>query len=306
MADMQYSKYIITDAGPETPLMYKHLEEAARRGKSSIKFTHLLSVDENRIKDFFYVDAGWLWSGSLEDAVDEAHSHAFDEVMAFVGSNRDDPHDLGGEINIWLNNEKKSLTRSCLIFLPAGTVHGPLQFKRIDRPVFSGTIALTGKYSRMTEDQASIPQSPYAIITETKARFTVAASGGNTPPPPPPNPKLKSSRILHLEDDMAKGSFYVDFVWIYEGDGGAPAPEHNHERVELIAMVGSDPQHPHDLGGAMSIVLGDEDHVLTKSNFVCIPKGLKHCPWKFIGIKKPTLVFTAGPSGMYSGSHKKD
>ena len=50
----------------------------------------------------------------------------------------------------------------------------------------------------------------------------------------------------------------------------------------------------------------DETHVITKSSLVCIPKGLKHCPWKFLDIKKPTLVFSAGPSAMYSGSHKSD
>ena len=105
---------------------------------------------------------------------------------------------------------------------------------------------------------------------------------------------------------MAKGAFYVDFVWIYQGTGGAPAPEHTHEWPELIAMAGADPEHPRDLGGEMSIVLGDEYHPTTKSVLVCIPKKLQHCPWEFHDIKRPTLVFSAGPQGMYSGSHKKD
>ncbi len=124
--------------------------------------------------------------------------------------------------------------------------------------------------------------------------------------PPPPRPStVKSARILHIEDDMVKGSFYVDFVWIWEGTGGAPAPEHTHEWPELIAMAGADSAHPHDLGGEMSIVLGGEYHPTTKSTLVCIPKRTKHCPWEFHDIKKPTLVFSAGPQGMYSGSHKK-
>jgi hypothetical protein len=110
---------------------------------------------------------------------------------------------------------------------------------------------------------------------------------------------------MHLEDHVADGSFYVDFVWIYEGTGQAPAPEHNHEWEEVIAMAGVDPQHPHNLGGTMSIVLGDETHYINTSSLVCIPKGLKHCPWKFLDIKKPTLVFTAGPSGKYTGSHRQ-
>jgi hypothetical protein len=198
--------------------------------------------------------------------------------------------------------------------VPAGTRHCPILFNRIDKPVFFVTMSPVLRYTRQTVDDktavpaAKDPATPkYTIITETKQRFTVAESGGSDAPPPPPlNPDLKSTRILHLEDDMVKGSFYVDFVWIWEGTGRAPAPEHTHDWPELIAMAGCDPENPHDLGGPMSIVLGDETHVITKSSLVCIPKGLKHCPWKFLDIKKPTLVFSAGPSAMYSGSHKRD
>jgi hypothetical protein len=310
MADLKYAGRIITNAKPGLPLMLKQLEEQRRQGKSTVEFTHLLTVDGDRLKDFFLVDGTWFWKGSTQSTVEEPHIHDFAEVMGFVGSNREDPHDLGGEITIGLGEDQEVLTKSCLIFIPAGIKHGPIRINVIRTPIFHVIIALASQYSRKpantTTSKTKNPMlQPYTIITETKAKFSVAASGGNEPPPPPRDPSLKSARILHLEDDMAKGSFYVDFVWIYEGNGGAPAPEHVHDWVELIAMVGADPQYPHDLGGAMSIVLGDETHVMTKSSLVCIPQGLKHCPWKFMGIKKPTLVFTAGPSGTYTGSHKK-
>jgi hypothetical protein len=110
---------------------------------------------------------------------------------------------------------------------------------------------------------------------------------------------------MHLEDNVVEGSFYIDFVWLYEGTGGAPAPEHSHDWEEVIAMVGCDPENPTELGGTMSLVLGDETHYFTKNSLVCIPKGLKHCPWKWTDIKKPTLVFTTGPSGRYTGSHRE-
>jgi len=313
MVELKYSKYIITEPKPLPPELKEKLDRERATRKSTIKSTRLMSVDDEIVKDFFYVDCNWLWSGSAEDTAEEPHSHDFDEVIGFVGSNREDPHDLGGKITIWLDGKEEVLTKSCLIFVPAGTRHCPILFNRIDKPVFFVTISPVKRYTRTAEDSqrtsatardTSAPK--YTIITETKQRFSVAASGEKMPPPPPPNPSLKSARILHLEDDMARGAFYVDFVWIYEGTGAAPAPEHTHEWPELIAMAGCDPEHPHDLGGKMSIVLGDEDHIIEKSSLVCIPKGLKHCPWRFLDIKKPTLVFTAGPSAMYSGSHKKD
>ena len=315
MTALEYSKYIITGPKPLPTELKEKLEDERRKSKSTVQSTHLLTVDDEVIKDFFHVDCVWLWKGTAQDTVEEPHTHDFDEVIGFIGSNREDPHDLGGEITIWLDDEKQVLTKSCLIFMPAGIRHCPILFNRIGRPVLFVTISPAKRYSRISADSrtasATLKSRPaknltkpgYTIITETKARFTVAAS--DAPPPPPPSSTLKSARILHLEDDMAKGSFYVDFVWIYEGSGAAPAPEHSHEWEEVIAMIGADPENPRDLGGPMSIVLGDETHVITKSSLVCIPKGLKHCPWKFLDIKKPTLVFTAGPSGTYTGSHKK-
>ena len=313
MVELKYSKYIITEPKPLPPELKEKLDKERATRKSTIKSTRLMSVDDEIVKDFFYVDCNWLWSGSAEDTAEEPHSHDFDEVIGFVGSNREDPHDLGGEITIWLDDNEEVLTKSCLIFVPAGTRHCPILFNRIDKPVFFITLSPAKRYTRTTEDSKPTPSKArdasapkYTIITETTERDVVAASGKGMPKPPPRDPSLKSARILHLEDDMAKGAFYVDFVWIYEGSGAAPPPEHTHEWPELIAMAGCDPEHPHDLGGKMSIVLGDETHIIEKSSLVCIPKGLKHCPWKFLDIRKPTLVFSAGPTGMYTGSHKKE
>lgn len=309
---MKYSKCIITEPEPACNEL-QGMETAPEYGAGSgLKTTHLLTVNENIMPDFFSVDCSWIWSGASGKPAGKAHWHGYDEVIGFIGSNRQDPYRLGGEIHIWLAGKEEALDKTCLIFIPAGTEHFPVIFKQIDAPVFFVSIAPLNKKSaqartgQQRETNAAESKPAYTIIKELKKDFSVAASGGKNLPPPPRNPNLKSTRILHLEEDIVKGAFYVDFVWIYEGTGQAPAPEHSHEWEELIAMVGSDPSHPHDLGGPMSIVLGDEDHVVNKSCLVCIPKGLKHCPWKFLDIKKPTLVFTAGPSGMYTGTHKKD
>jgi hypothetical protein len=305
MAELEYSKYIISDPKPLSPELEEKLRVEKAKSKSTVKLTRLMSADDEIVKDFFYVDCNWLWGGSAEGPTEEPHTHEFDEVIGFIGSNRDDYRDLGGKISIWLDGKEEVLTQTCLIFVPAGVQHCPILFHRIDKPIFFVTIAPVGKYTRQTVDSQSVPRDAskpkYTIITEVKKDFSVAASSGKAPPP---KSTAKGQRILHLEDDIAEGSFYVDFVWIYEGVGQAPAPEHTHDWPELIAMAGCDPEHPHDLGGPMSVVLGDEDHIITKSSLVCIPKDLKHCPWKFLDIKKPTLVFTAGPSGMYTGSHK--
>ncbi len=270
-----------------------------------IKATHLMTVDAGVQEGFFTVDCTWLWSGAAKEPVGESHTHDFSHVIGFIGGHIDDPQDIGGEITVWLDGNKEVLTRNSLIFVPAGVVHGPILFNKINRPVFFITIAMTGKYTWKNVPAPETPkENKYTIMDHTKERFSVGGDFKEAPPPPLTT-TVKGARNLHIEDDMVKGSFYVDFVWIFEGTGGAPAPEHTHEWPELLAMAGTDPAHPHDLGGKMSIVLEDETHYTDKSTLVCIPKQTRHCPWLFHDIKRPTLVFSAGPQGMYSGSHKK-
>jgi len=313
MASLKYSKYIVTEPRPAPPELKEKFEARRQERKSTIDSTHILTVDGKIIKDMFYIDCVWLWKGSSEDTVEESHVHDFDEVIGFIGSDREAPQNLGGEITIWLDDEKHVLDKTCLIFVPAGARHCPIIFNRIDKPIFFTTISPSTKYTRTAVGESGAPaegskpaESAAAprckVITEV-VEFRGGATGA--PPTPPPDSTVKGARVMHLEDNVAEGSFYVDFVWIYEGTGAAPAPEHNHDWEEVIAMVGCDPENPNNLGGTMSIVLGDETHYITKSSLVCIPKGLKHCPWRFIDIKKPTLVFTAGPSGTYTGSHRK-
>lgn len=308
MAELKYTHRIITEPKPWPPeVEARHAEERAKT-KSTVRSTRIMTVDSDILEDFFYVDCAWLWSGSQAETTGRPHVHDFDEVIGFIGSSREDPHDLGGEVTIWLDDKDEVLHKSCLIFVPAGVPHCPYTFNRIDKPIFFVTISPTGKYTQLPDKKAPAIERPKCtIITETKQRFTVAGSGGEAPPPAMPrDPSLRSTRLLHMEDDMAKGAFYVDFVWLWEGKGAAPAPEHEHEWPELIAMAGCDPDNPHDLGGRMSIVMGDDTYYIEKSSLVCIPKHLKHCPWRFLEIRRPILVFSAGPSSMYTGSHKKD
>jgi hypothetical protein len=73
------------------------------------------------------------------------HKHDYDEVLALIGSNPDDPNNLNGELEIFLNGEKHLITKSVMIFLPAGLEHGPIRWLRVDRPVFHFSCGMTKK-----------------------------------------------------------------------------------------------------------------------------------------------------------------
>lgn len=145
MAELKYKKYILTELKiPEE--LQKTAAEYAKRA------TRILWLDNEVIEGAFHVNCSWYWKSTDEDTA-PAHTHDFDEVIAFFGSDPQNPHDLGGEIEFWLEDEKYILKNSCLIFAPKGLKHCPLRVLRVDRPIFHFAIGTGGKYIK--EDATS-------------------------------------------------------------------------------------------------------------------------------------------------------
>jgi hypothetical protein len=270
--NLKYADRIITDTGFES--------------------TRVLKVDQNRLEDFFSVDCTWFWRSNANQIVDITSISDRNQVIGLIGADPENPFSLAGEMTIWVDGQKNILNKSSLVFVPAGVPFGPVQINHIEHPVFYSVIG-------MCPDPAVVRDpslARYTILSETKPKAV--------PPPTPVKRTARITNIVHMEDDMAKGSFYVNINWQYEGYGEAPMGVHEHEWPELIAMAGCDREHPYDLGGTFSIDLGGETHYLNKSSLVCIPAHVKHCPWKFLEVKKPTLTLTASPSGLYYSSEK--
>ena len=143
MAGKKYDKYIITKAKSDLTLPdFRRKSVDAAPGLA----TPLIYLDNDILKGAFYVECAWFWKGQDKSGVD-AHTHPFDEVLTFFGTNPEDPEDLCGEAEIWLEDEQYILTKSCLIFVPKGMKHGPLFIRRVDRPIFHFSAGPAAKYT---------------------------------------------------------------------------------------------------------------------------------------------------------------
>ena len=272
MPKLKYADRIITDTG--------------------FKSTHVVKVDQNRLQDFFSVDCTWFWQSQPNQIVDGTRISEANQVIGLVGANPEEPTSLAGEMTVWVDGKKNLLNKSSLIFVPAGVPFGPVQINHMEHPIFYISLGM-----RPDPEAVRDPSLPrYTILAETKEKAVK--------PPVSPKRTLRGANILHMEDDMVKGSFYVNINWQFEGYGMAPMTVHDHEWQELISLFGCDPEHPYDLGGTFSIDLDGETHYINKSTLICIPAHMMHCPWKFLEVKKPTLTVTASPSGLYYNSEK--
>jgi hypothetical protein len=131
MEEVKHSKYIVTE--PKQNIYVPPWAGSLSPDTS----TRVMYLDNEVIEGAFYVECCWFWPTDKEDkSSPEPHKHDFDEVLAFYGTNWDDPKDLGAEIELWIDGEKNVMNQSFVAFIPAGIVHCPLKFLKITRPVF--------------------------------------------------------------------------------------------------------------------------------------------------------------------------
>jgi hypothetical protein len=112
--------------------------------------TRILWMDDKVVEGAFQMNTAWYLraANTLED---KPHVHDRDEIIGFFGSDPDDPHDLGGEIEIWLEDDKHVIDKSAMIFVPAGMVHCPLVLTRVDRPIFHFTTVTGHQYEKIEQ-----------------------------------------------------------------------------------------------------------------------------------------------------------
>jgi mannose-6-phosphate isomerase-like protein (cupin superfamily) len=303
-----HAKYIFYDIKPVPPEMAAMMKQMQQKSQSTVEGTRILDLDTTRAEGAPYMDFAWLWKGSAKGYIEEEHTHDFDEVIGFIGSRGEkDPHELGGEMEVWLGGEKYSIARSCLIFIPKGLKHCPIRFTRIDSPILFFSFGMATQYSRtatkfdgsssalwkfskyISYDVNPAKTSPEAVKRMEEANKKIGST-------------VTGTRLLDL--DGVEGSFYTDFVWLWPGSAkGNSEVEHSHNFDEVLGFIGSRGQKdPKSLGGEIEMSVGGKKHLITKSCLIWVPKGLKHCPIRFKRIDSPVLFFTVGNTGKYSST----
>jgi hypothetical protein len=133
MAEGKYDKYILSGKRPWNP-----------RGTGPI-----VAFLDDQVNNRAYVGShqyyihwvptipeGLPGVSSWEEMGHGPHEHKFPEVVMHIGTDPENPMDLGGEVEFCLGPEleKHTLTTSNLVYLPANFIHGPWIIKRVTRP----------------------------------------------------------------------------------------------------------------------------------------------------------------------------
>lgn len=245
-------------------------------------------MDGNMIEGCMFNEASWYLMPCKEQGLVK---HNSDKVMFFIGGNPDDPENLNGKVEMWIENDKLTLTNTCAVFVPEGTAHGNVEVKDLTNPIFHYSCHLnTSKYEILPAEAKAAPGTYAGNYIEKFVR-----PDGTFPEAPEGFIKF----LVFLDDNRLKGAPYAEAVWFLTTNDTGPAPHAHDDFDEFVGFVGSDPEHAEELNGEISFYVEGEKITVTKSCLVYIPRGIKHSPIYVPKLERPIIHFTGGNGGDY-------
>jgi hypothetical protein len=152
MRKSKYGKYLISEPRVENVAYHP------AKNVKGVTFPDEIYLDGEIIEGSpVVVDIGWRFQIPEPDPVEWTHTHDFDEVLCFIGTDPEHPHDLGGEIEFHIGDEKHTFDKTTTIFVPKGMPHCPFMHKRVDRPFLLVAFSLNKRYPSAKEDAVKNP-----------------------------------------------------------------------------------------------------------------------------------------------------
>jgi hypothetical protein len=115
----------------------------------------------------------------------------------------------------------------------------------------------------------------------------------------PPAPEGFLTRLLWIDGAKLKGAPYMEAVWFHTKNNTGPE-NHFHDFDELIGFLGSDPEHPEQLDGELTMLLDGETVRFTESCVAFIPRGVTHSPILVPRLDRSIIHFSGGNGGDYA------
>ena len=113
-----------------------------------------------------------------------------------------------------------------------------------------------------------------------------------------------AKRTLWLDKDVVPGAFQINCSWyckppqVKTGESFA----HVHDCDEIIGFFGPHHEKRYSLGAEIEFWIEDEQHIITSSALIFIPRGVKHCPLIVKRIDEPIFHFSTLNASEYTST----
>jgi hypothetical protein len=243
-----------------------------------------------------YIEFGWVWGMPEPNPHTPEHMHKNDEIILHIGSDYENPEDLGAEIENCVGGQPIIFNTTSGLFVPKWLRHGPVTWKKYRRPHLQMTITLgTGNLREGWVDMngeeakkhiaAEKKGTDYSKYMTRKPTYEVV-----------PEFEVAGRRpaLTLMSNNLVPGSnIYIETGWVF----GMPDPnphihEHTHDYDEIVVHFGTDYQHPEELGGEIEFMMAGQPLTIDCTSIIFVPKGVKHGPLTWKKYSRPHLELT--------------
>jgi len=277
----------------------------------------LAVVDQNAVKSKYGCMISWLHPKETPYGTHPAHIHKNTEYLIQIGTNVDDPFDLGAEVDLRLGKEMERylINSPTVVYVPAGFIHSPWTPRNVRRPFIFMQVSQPrpdGTYGQEIPEGRPPQESQWGdysfLSVDENAPFTDPAKGkygkyvisgrsiaddgehGITLVPPEGKEKIKGYPGVIMSWLPPKATPY------------RMHPPHIHTNAEFLIHLGTNPDDPFDLGAEIELCMGKEleKYVINRPTVVYIPPGFIHSPWIIKKVNRP-FIFLQIPHGEAKG-----
>ena len=113
-------------------------------------------------------------------------------------------------------------------------------------------------------------------------------------------PGKMPSMVVFTDNDIIAGSnFFSTMIMGESATKIAGHGPHIHQHAEILVALGTDPEHPQDLGAEIEVCMGPEmeSHVITQSTLIYVPANFIHCPYRVLKVTRPFIFIQSQYSG---------
>jgi hypothetical protein len=226
------------------------------------------------------------------------HKHMFTEYFIFFGSNPMDLNDFGAavEYSFGAEREKHVITSPTIVVAAPGVYHCPLNYAKVDRPIYCLEAFMTSKYSGVDlgEDLNEI-----RIDEPNYNRFFIKGvvrdnkwGGEGIGLATVPEHLIPAGAHLSLALSAVRKPYMFHDV------------THKHRFWEFFIFLGSNPMDMKEFDAEVEFTFGPEreKHVISSPTIVTIPPGVYHCPLNYKRVGKPIYCVEAFLTPTYSGT----
>ena len=150
MADSKYEKYVVRKPAIVTE---DYRDEIPKTDKIPVRsdvdtgprviFSHTFVKESDTMAEYGIISGDTI-IGDADKDVTEPHSHNYEEIFLFLGTDKNNTADLGAEVEFWVgegkDREKILFTTSSSIYISPNVAHFPQIWRNVRRPVITVVI----------------------------------------------------------------------------------------------------------------------------------------------------------------------